>query len=611
MASKYSIEAVFKAIDQFTAPIRNMQKSSNKLSASIQTDFAKAQREALKFKDNFSKNVSKAVSSIGKITAKIGIASSVAAGVAGAAFIKISKDAIDLASDLTEVQNVVDVTFGKNADKINKWSKTALQSFGLSELQAKKFTSTLGAMMKSSGLAGDKLVIMSQNMSALAGDMASFYNLDIEDAFEKIKSGISGETEPLKALGIDMSVGNLEEAFDIDWKSLTSAEKTMYRYKYLMKASKDAQGDFLRTMDNSLANQRRVIGTTISQILARLGSVFLPGLIKISSSILKAIQSIDVEDIASKLETFVSSIDFDYIINNIQNTISNIISFIKQIDFNSIFNKVKDIVSRIFYFVKQIDFKTILNFMFNLIKTSITIISVLKPFIPIILGIVAAFKAYQTIMLAAAVAQMAFNIIMAANPISIIIIAIGILIGLIYILIKNWDIVKNAVINFVNTAFNFLDNLFNKIYEFIDSAPWFLQAFIMPFKIGIDLVRTLLAIWKNVVNAFKENGIKSALIEIGKGIIALLITPLQNVLGLISKIPLVGNITSGLSEKMNDIKSSLVAPTTKEERANVTKTIENTTKGIVEIRDTTGKAKMTRPINTKNPNITFKPSGAF
>ena len=584
MASKYSIEAVFKAIDQFTAPIRNMQKSSNKLSASIQTDFAKAQREALKFKDNFSKNVSKAVSSIAKIT-------TVAAGVAGAAFIKISKDAIDLASDLTEVQNVVDVTFGKNADKINQWSKTALQSFGLSELQAKKFTSTLGAMMKSSGIAGDKLVTMSKNMSALAGDMASFYNLDIEDAFEKIKSGISGETEPLKALGIDMSVGNLEEAFDIDWKSLTSAEKTMYRYQYLMKASKDAQGDFLRTMDNSLANQKRIIGTTISQILARLGSVFLPGLIKISSSILKAIQSIDVEDIASKLE----SIDFDYIINNIQKIIPKIIDYIKQIDFKNIINSTINFI----------------KILVTIIKIISLVISILKPFIPIILGIVAAFKAYQTIMLAAAVAQIAFNIIMAANPISIIIIAVGILIGLIYILIKNWDTVKNAVINFVNTAFNFLDNLFNKIYEFIDSAPWFLQAFIMPFKIGIDLVRTLLAVWKNVVNAFKENGIKSALIEIGKGIIALLITPLQNVLGLISKIPLVGNITSGLSEKMNDIKSSLVAPTTKEERANVTKTIENTTKGIVEIRDTTGKAKMTRPINTKNPNITFKPSGAF
>lgn len=116
-----------------------------------------------------------------------------------------------VASDLQEVQNVVDVTFGEQgSQKINGWSQSLLNAYGLSELSAKKYSSTLGAMLKSSGMADEQTMQMSQNLTMLAGDMASFYNLDSETAFEKLRSGISGETEPLKQLGINMSVANLQ-----------------------------------------------------------------------------------------------------------------------------------------------------------------------------------------------------------------------------------------------------------------------------------------------------------------------------------------------------------------------------------------------------------------
>ena len=109
------------------------------------------------------------------------------------------KKAINLASDLEEVQNVVDVTFGNNAEKINKWSKEANKAFGMSELSAKKFNGTMGAMLKSMGLTGDEVLEMSTEMTGLAGDFASFYNLDHEEAFNKIRAGISGETKNLVA----------------------------------------------------------------------------------------------------------------------------------------------------------------------------------------------------------------------------------------------------------------------------------------------------------------------------------------------------------------------------------------------------------------------------
>lgn len=112
------------------------------------------------------------------VLAKAGAAAVGALGAAGVASVK-------LASDLTEVQNVVDITFGKNknADTINDWAKNAASAFGLSELQAKKFNGTMGAMLKSMGLSDDAVLDMSTSMTGLAGNFASFYNLPIEEAF--------------------------------------------------------------------------------------------------------------------------------------------------------------------------------------------------------------------------------------------------------------------------------------------------------------------------------------------------------------------------------------------------------------------------------------------
>lgn len=195
-------------------------------------------------------------------------------------FLNVGKEAINLASDLEEVQNVVDTTFGEEGSKkIDKWAKNASNQFGLTETQAKKFSSTIGAMMKSSGLAGDEIVSMSTDLAGLAADMASFYNLDFEEAFDKIKSGMSGMTMPLKSLGIDMSVASLE-AFALEqglgktYNEMSNAEQTMLRYKYLMKATADSQGDFARTSDG-YANGIRKLSNNIDGLKAKLGSVLL------------------------------------------------------------------------------------------------------------------------------------------------------------------------------------------------------------------------------------------------------------------------------------------------------------------------------------------------
>lgn len=220
-------------------------------------------------------------------------------------FVDFAKEGIELASDLTEVQNVVDVTFGDSSGTINNWAKQAATSFGMSELAAKQYTGTLGAMLKSQGITSDSVVQLSTNLVGLAGDMASFYNIDIETAFEKIRSGMSDEIEPLKQLGINMSVANMEayalaEGIEKPWKKMSQQEQTMLRYNYLLEQTADAQGDFARTSD-SYANQQRIMKLTLQNLSAELGEKLLPVALEFTQMITESAPNVmdNIVDIGS------------------------------------------------------------------------------------------------------------------------------------------------------------------------------------------------------------------------------------------------------------------------------------------------------------------------
>ena len=250
--------------------------------------------QALKALDEFEKEAKKTggefdetvKDTMGGAESTVSTAATKIAKAIGSAFvvkqvIEFGKAAIGVASDLNEVQNVVDTTFGTDgAIKINEWARNAAESFGESELQAKQFTSTLGAMFKSMGVGQADMEEMSMSLAGLAGDMASFYNLDPTEAFEKLRSGISGETEPLKQLGINMSVANLEafalsEGITTAYTSMTQAEQATLRYQYIMSATADAQGDFANTSD-SLANQQRILQLEIQTLAAEIGQDLMP-----------------------------------------------------------------------------------------------------------------------------------------------------------------------------------------------------------------------------------------------------------------------------------------------------------------------------------------------
>lgn len=213
--------------------------------------------------------------------------------------ISIAKEGIELASQLEEVQNVVEVSFGNMTQDVEEFSKKALYSLGMSELTAKKMASTFMAMSNSMGISAKDGRNMALQLTALAADMASFYNVSQEVAQTALNSIFTGETETLKKFGIVLTETNLK-AFALSrgitksYSSMTEAEKVALRYNYVLQATANAQGDFART-SGSWANQTRLLKEQLNILKTALGqiliAVILP-LVKALNALLSFIISI-------------------------------------------------------------------------------------------------------------------------------------------------------------------------------------------------------------------------------------------------------------------------------------------------------------------------------
>lgn len=215
--------------------------------------------------------------------------------------------AVDLASQLTEVQNVVDTTFGDMASKVDDFTKTSIQDFGMSELTVKQISSRFQALGTSVGITSqqvangtavtnkalmsqnntlykttDSMADMSLNLTRLAGDMASFYDVDQADVAKSLQSIFSGTIAPLRRYGLDLTQATLSEwamknGLDANIKSMTQAEKVLLRYNYVMANTQAAQGDFAKT-SNTWANSVRVLKQEFQAWGSIIGSVVINAL---------------------------------------------------------------------------------------------------------------------------------------------------------------------------------------------------------------------------------------------------------------------------------------------------------------------------------------------
>ena len=214
----------------------------------------------------------------------------------------LGKAALDAASDLQEVQNVVDVSFRELDDagnvvsdmtyKIEGFAQTCIEKFGMSEFAAKQTAGSFMAMGKSMGLSMEEASDMAVTLTGLTGDFSSFYNISQDYARVAMSAVYTGETETLKRYGIVLTEANLQQyaqskGIETTVKKMDARDKAILRYMYIMDATKDMEGDFVRTQD-SWANSTRVLAQLWNQFLIALGS----GLISILSPMVQVLGQI-------------------------------------------------------------------------------------------------------------------------------------------------------------------------------------------------------------------------------------------------------------------------------------------------------------------------------
>lgn len=290
-----SIAAIYRkegdsAEEAFRKAWNHIERNSTESSGKVKKHFFGIKSAAKKTASGIEKNFEKSFNAVSSVAKKAGVALAAAFGVKKLA--DFGKQCLELGSDLQEVQNVVDVTFPSMTAQVDKFAKSAAGSFGLSETMAKKFTGTFGAMAKSFGFSERAAYDMGSTLTGLAGDIASFYNISQDEAYTKLKSVFTGETESLKELGVVMTQSALDayalaNGFGKTTQAMSEAEKVALRYQFVQNQLSAASGDFART-SGSWANQVRILKLQLDSLKATIGQ----GLINLFTPIIKVVNTL-------------------------------------------------------------------------------------------------------------------------------------------------------------------------------------------------------------------------------------------------------------------------------------------------------------------------------
>ena len=253
-------------------------------------------------------NVEKSVNGLASAAKKL-------TGILVAAFavdkiVQFGKEAIELGSDVAEVQNVVDVAFGDMSYMVEDFADKAITSFGMSELAAKRTASTYMAMASNMGITQQQAAEMAITLAGLTGDVASFYNISQELADIKLRSVFTGETETLKDLGIVMTQANLEayalaNGINRSFQSMSQSEQLILRYNYVLDQLSLASGDFVRTQD-SWANQTRILSMQWQEFMSIIGQALIQVLLPVIRVLNQIVSSLI--DIANAFNAAISAI---------------------------------------------------------------------------------------------------------------------------------------------------------------------------------------------------------------------------------------------------------------------------------------------------------------
>jgi len=274
------------------------------LLVSIQADVSQLKQgltqaeNSLKGLDTTVKNTSSGFSTF---TSKLKtLAGTIGVAFAGQQVVQFGKDVILAASNMNESLGKVNVVFGEGSAAVEKFASDAAVNMGISKQAALEATGTYGNLFQAFGLGQGESQKMSTSLVQLASDMASFNNTSIDDAILALRSGLSGETEPLKKFGVALSDARLKtEAMSLGLinstkDALTPAAKAQASYSLIMKDTTLAQGDYARTADGA-ANTMRTLGAQMENAKAALGAALLPAfqaLLAILKPIIAALTSL-------------------------------------------------------------------------------------------------------------------------------------------------------------------------------------------------------------------------------------------------------------------------------------------------------------------------------
>ena len=263
----------------------------------VKESVKEAASEAQKEVNNTSKVFNKSVGSSASALSGLASIAKKAMGVLGVAFsvgkiISFGNACIELGSDLAEVQNVVDVVYGNMASDVNSFAQAAIKSYGMSETVAKNYMGTLGAMSKAFGFSTQEAYDQAEALTALAGDMASFYNKSTDETFTALKAVYSGETEVLKQYGVVMNETALNEfalaqGMNKTVKEMSEQEKVSLRLAFVQDRLSAASGDFQRT-SGGWANQVRVLSLQFDSFKASIGQ----GLINVLTPVVQWLNAV-------------------------------------------------------------------------------------------------------------------------------------------------------------------------------------------------------------------------------------------------------------------------------------------------------------------------------
>lgn len=244
---------------------------------------SKMNKDADKLKQNMNgvdDSFKTATASAAKMSAGLAVAGAAMTAAVTMPIVNAGKAAFQMASDFEENVNKVDVAFKDNAATVMAWSETALESFGLSQNSALEAASLFGDMGTAMGLSTGEAANMSTSLTGLAGDLASFKNIGIDQAQTALSGVFTGEGEALKTLGVVMQDSTLEafalaQGTEKAYDEMSQAEKVALRYAFVMDATKNAQGDFANTSDGA-ANSSRTLTETLKELGVSFGQVLLP-----------------------------------------------------------------------------------------------------------------------------------------------------------------------------------------------------------------------------------------------------------------------------------------------------------------------------------------------